>query len=173
MGIRRDAGQQHAPLQAGSRDSLYRRSMYTFWKRAAPPASMQIFNAPTREHATVRRERTNTPLQALVTMNDPQFVEASRFLAQSAMKQSEADFSERLGLITTRLLSREFDATERSVAAESFQGFMQHYGTATEDADQLLATGEWPLDESLPRPELAAWTMLASQIMNLDEALNK
>lgn len=154
-------------------DSLYRRSMYTFWKRAAPPASMQIFNAPTREHATVRRERTNTPLQALVTMNDPQFVEASRFLAQSAMKQSEADFSERLGFITTRLLSREFDATERTVAEESFKGFMQHYGTATEDADQLLATGEWPLDESLPRPELAAWTMLASQIMNLDEALNK
>lgn len=154
-------------------DALYRRSMYTFWKRAAPPASMQIFNAPTREHATVRRERTNTPLQALVTMNDPQFVEASRFLAQTAMKEPEADFSERLGFLTTRLLSREFDADERMVAEESFQGFMQHYGTATEDADQLLATGEWPVDESLPRPELAAWTMLASQIMNLDEALNK
>lgn len=154
-------------------EALYRRSLYTFWKRAAPPASMQIFNAPTREHATVRRERTNTPLQALVTMNDPQFVEASRFLAQTAMKKSDEDFSERLGFMTARVLSREFDATERAVAQESLAGFMQHYTAVTEDADQLLAMGEWPLDESLPRPELAAWTMLASQIMNLDEALNK
>ena len=154
-------------------DALYRRSLYTFWKRAAPPASMQIFNAPTREHATVRRERTNTPLQALVTMNDPQFVEASRFLAQTALKQTEGEFAERLDFLTTRLISREFRAEERTVAEESFKGFMQHYGKVTEDADQLLATGEWPVDESLPRPELAAWTMLASQIMNLDEALNK
>ena len=90
-----------------SGESLYRRSLYTFWKRAAPPASMQIFNAPTREHSTVRRERTNTPLQALVTMNDPQFFEASRFLAQQAMRSTNADFAGRLAFMTTRLLSRE------------------------------------------------------------------
>ncbi len=154
-------------------DKLYRRSLYTFWKRAAPPASMQIFNAPTREHSTVQRERTNTPLQALVTMNDPQFVEASRFLAQSAMNGTSDDFADRLGFITVRLLSRKLDDSEREVAEESFNEFLGHYETDGEDADQLLATGEWPLDENLPRPELAAWTMLASQIMNLDEALNK
>ena len=154
-------------------DKLYRRSLYTFWKRAAPPASMQIFNAPTREHSTVQRERTNTPLQALVTMNDPQFVEASRFLAQSAMNETSDDFAERLGFITVRLLSRTLDDGERKVAEESFGEFLGHYETDEADANQLLATGEWPLDESLPRPELAAWTMLASQIMNLDEALNK
>ena len=154
-------------------DKLYRRSLYTFWKRAAPPASMQIFNAPTREHATVQRERTNTPLQALVTMNDPQFVEASRFLAQSAMNETSDDFAKRLGFITVRLLSRELDDSERKVAEESFSEFLGHYETDVEDANHLLATGEWPVDESLPRPELAAWTMLASQIMNLDEALNK
>ena len=70
-----------------SGEKLYRRSMYTFWKRAAPPASMDILNAPNRETCTVRRERTNTPLQALVTLNDPQFVEAARHLAQTALKE--------------------------------------------------------------------------------------
>ena len=154
-------------------DKLYRRSLYTFWKRAAPPASMQIFNAPTREHATVRRERTNTPLQALVTMNDPQFVEASRFLAQAAMQQAEPEFAERLGFMTTRLLSRELDTGEQAVAKRSFDEFMGHYESDQGAADRLLETGEYPVDSSLPRTELAAWTMMANQLMNLDEALNK
>ena len=154
-------------------DKLYRRSLYTFWKRAAPPASMQIFNAPTREHATVRRERTNTPLQALVTMNDPQFVEASRFLAQSALKQAQPEFASRLNFLTKRLLSREFSQHERAVAEKSFVDFLRHYEEDSEDAGKLLATGEVPVDEDLPAPELAAWTMMANQLMNLDEALNK
>ena len=154
-------------------DKLYRRSLYTFWKRAAPPASMQIFNAPTREHATVRRERTNTPLQALVTMNDPQFVEASRFLAQSALNQAQPDFASRLNFLTRRLLSREFTQHERTVAEKSYADFLLHYEEDSEDASQLLATGEAPVDEELPAPELAAWTMMANQLMNLDEALNK
>ncbi len=154
-------------------DKLYRRSLYTFWKRAAPPASMQIFNAPTREHSTVRRDRTNTPLQALVTMNDPQFVEASRFLAQTAMNETQPDFAKRLGFLTVRLLSREFDSKERKVAQDSFREFLRHYERDTEDATQLLATGEVPVDETLNKTELAAWTMMANQLMNLDEALNK
>ena len=154
-------------------DKLYRRSLYTFWKRAAPPASMQIFNAPTREHSTVRRERTNTPLQALVTMNDTQFVEASRYLAQTAMNETQPEFAERLSFLTLRLLSRELDSNERQVAEKSFHEFLQHYMQDTEDASQLLATGEHALDDDLDKSELAAWTMMASQLMNLDEALNK
>ena len=154
-------------------EKLYRRSLYTFWKRAAPPASMQIFNAPTREHATVRRERTNTPLQALVTMNDPQFVEASRFLAQSALNQAQPDFSSRLDYLTKRLLSREFSQHERAVAETSYTDFLSHYEEDSKDASQLLATGEAPVDKDLPVPELAAWTMMVNQLMNLDEALNK
>src|SRR5205823_4385956 len=95
-----------------SGESLYRRSMYTFWKRAAPPASMEIFNAPNRETCTVRRERTDTPLQALVTLNDIQFIEAARALAQMSLKEGGAKDDGRLDLLARRLLSRSLRPDE-------------------------------------------------------------
>ena len=156
-----------------SGDKLYRRSLYTFWKRSAPPASMDIFNAPTREHSTVRRERTNTPLQALVTMNDTQFVEASRHLAQRAMREAGYDFDQRLDYMTTRLLARAFTAPERAVARRTWDRFVELYGADAGGARDLLAVGESAQDAALPMTESAAWTMLASQLMNLDEVLNK
>ena len=156
-----------------SGDKLYRRSLYTFWKRSAPPASMDIFNAPTREHSTVRRERTNTPLQALVTMNDTQFVEASRHLAQRAMREAGYDFDRRLDYMTTRLLARNFTAPERAVARRTWDRFVDLYRTDADGARDLLAVGESAHDAALPLTESAAWTMLASQLMNLDEVLNK
>ena len=156
-----------------SGEKLYRRSLYTFWKRSAPPASMDIFNAPTREHATVRRVRTNTPLQALVTMNDPQFVEASRYLVQKAMREAGDDFDRRLDYVTTRLLARDLTQHERAVAKRTYEGFFELYRANLDDARTLLAVGESPADEALPAGESAAWTMLASQLMNLDEVLNK
>ena len=152
---------------------LYRRSLYTFWKRAAPPASMEVFNAPTREHTTVRRERTNTPLQALVTMNDTQFVEASRYLAQRAMREAGDNFDQRLDYVTTRLLARDLSQNERAVAKRSYNKFIGFYRSNAAEAKKLLAAGESPPDEALPVTESAAWTMLASQMMNLDEVLNK
>ena len=154
-------------------DKLYRRSLYTFWKRSAPPASMDIFNAPTREHSVVRRERTNTPLQALVTMNDTQFVEASRHLAQRAMREAGQDFDRRLDYVTTRLLARDFAPPERAVAKRAYDRFLELYRAAPEDAEQLLDVGDSAFDAALPSSESAAWTMLASQVMNLDEVLNK
>ena len=153
--------------------NLYRRSLYTFWKRSAPPPAMGIFNAPTREHATVRRERTNTPLQALVTMNDTQFVEASRSLAQQAMREAGDDFHRRLDYVTTRLLARDFGAPERAVAKRTYDGFVDLYRSNVAAAQKLLAVGDSPYDEALPVTGSAAWTMLASQLMNLDEVLNK
>ena len=156
-----------------SGDKLYRRSLYTFWKRSAPPASMDIFNAPTREHSTVRRERTNTPLQALVTMNDTQFVEASRHLAQRAMREAGYDFDPRLDYVTTRLLARTFNGPERAVARRTYDRFVDLYRTDADGARSLLDVGESAHDAALPMTESAAWTMLASQLMNLDEVLNK
>ncbi len=121
-----------------SGDNLYRRSLYTFWKRSAPPASMDIFNAPTREHATVERERTNTPLQALVTMNDTQFVEAARVLAQNAMREAGEGFDARLDYVTARLLARDLEERERVVAKSSYDAFLGSYRASPDEARALL-----------------------------------
>ena len=123
-----------------SGENLYRRSMYTFWKRAAPPGSMDIFNAPTRETCTVRRERTNTPLQALVTMNDPQFVEASRNLAERAMRNPDID--SRLDFITTRVLARPFQTRERQILKGALKDFLSYYDSHPDQAGKLVAVGE-------------------------------
>ena len=151
---------------------LYRRSVYWFWKRSAPPASMELFNAPTRENCTVRRERTNTPLQALTTMNDPQFVEASRKLAERAI-QAGGGFDDRLLYVSSRVLSRPFAAKERDVLHRAYVDLQAHYETHAAEAKKLLAVGEAKSDAAIPAAELAAWTMLASNVMNLDEALNQ
>jgi hypothetical protein len=154
-------------------DSLYRRSMYTFWKRAAPPASMDIFNAPSRETCTVRRERTNTPLQALVTLNDPQFVEAARHLAQTTLKEGGDKAETQIDFMSCRLLSRPLRAEESTVVQGILNDLLAHYKAKPEEAKKLIAVGESKADASLDASLLAAWTMLANQMMNLDEVLNK
>ena len=154
-------------------ESLYRRSLYTLWKRQAPPASMDIFDGPTREVCVVRRERTNTPMQALVTMNDPQFVEAARVLAQRAMQTSNGDVNGAIDFMTARVLARAFTPAERKIVRGAYDDFITHYKSEPAAAEKLVAIGEFPADQSLPAPELAALTMVANQIFSLDEALNK
>jgi hypothetical protein len=156
-----------------SGENLYRRSMYTLWKRAAPPASMDIFNAPSREVCTVRRERTNTPLQALVTLNDPQFVEAARVLAQTALKEGGEKWELRVDVIARRLLSRPLRTEELKVVRSSFDELLAFYKAHPEDAKKLLAVGEAKVDTALEPATLAAYTMLTNELMNLDEVLNK
>jgi hypothetical protein len=151
---------------------LYRRSLYTFWKRSAPPPSMDIFNAPTRELCTVKRERTNTPLQALVVMNDVQFVEAARNLAEHAMRRA-LDPAARLDYITSRVLARPFETKEREIVAKELRDLLRYYDTNPAEAKKLIAAGESKSDPKLAAPEFAAWTMIASGVLNLDEALNK
>jgi hypothetical protein len=154
-------------------DKLYRRSMYTFWKRAAPPVSMDIFNAPTRENCTVRRERTNTPLQALVTLNDPQFVEASRQLAQRAILAVGSDTDQRLDFISLSVVSRPFEMREREIVKKEVRDLLAYYDSHPADAAKLLSVGESKRELTIPAAEFAAWTMVASDVLNLDEALNK
>jgi hypothetical protein len=154
-------------------DSLYRRSVYTFWKRAAPPASMDIFNAPNRETCAVRRERTNTPLQALVTLNDPQFVEAARALAQSALKTGGEKPEQKIDFIVRRLLARPFKPEELAVVQANLAELLAEFKGKPEEAKKLIAFGESKADPALDPPTLAAWTMLTNELMNLDEVLNK
>lgn len=156
-----------------SGENLYRRSMYTFWKRSAPPASMEILNAPNRETCTVRRERTNTPLQALVTLNDPQMVEAARFLAQRAMKEGGDNDAGRIEFIAKRLLARSLRADEAPIVVDSLHALRAYYVEHAEDAQKLITVGESKSDASLNASELAAWTMLINELLNLDEVLNK
>ncbi|MBI5773612.1 MAG: DUF1553 domain-containing protein [Verrucomicrobia bacterium] len=155
-----------------SGESLHRRSLYTFWKRQAPPALMDIFNAPSREVCTVRRERTDTPLQALATLNDPQFIEAGRILAEHALKAG-AKPDAAIDFMSQRLLARPFRSEEMKVAKASLADLEKFYAAHPDDAKALLSVGEMKTDASLPAPKLAAWTMLANQLMNLDEVLNK
>jgi hypothetical protein len=154
-------------------ENLYRRTLYNFWKRMAPPASMDIFNAPSREVSCVRRDRTNTPLQALVTMNDPQFIEAARNLAQHTLSTVKGDDAAKLTMIAERLLARPLHAKELPILQASLTELRAHYGASAADAEALLKVGETKADDQLPKPELAAWTMVCNQLMNLDEVLNK
>ena len=153
--------------------SLYRRSLYTFWKRAAPPASMDILNAPSRETCTVRRERTSTPLQALVTMNDPQFVEAARHLAERTLKEGGTAEAERIDFMAERLIARPLKAKEQKIVAAGLKNLLAHYQAEPKQAEALVKVGDSEADASLDKPTLAAYTMVANQLLNLDEVLNK
>ena len=133
---------------------------------------MEIFNAPTREQCTVRRERTNTPLQALLTMNGPGFVEAARNLALGAVAD-RSDFDSRLDFMTMRGRARSFESRERRIVRAASEDYLSHYAASQADADSLLSVGESPLESRAQPAELAALTMLANQLLNLDEALNK
>jgi mono/diheme cytochrome c family protein len=155
-----------------SGEALYRRSLYTFWKRAAPPATMDIFNAPSREVCSVRRERTNTPLQALATLNDPQFVEAAKHLAQVALANGRKE-EDALQAMAESVLSRPLTSKELSIVKGTLKEAQSFYSKDTEAAKQLLAVGESKASDKIPAPQLAAMTMVANQLMNLDEALTK
>ena len=154
-------------------ESLYRKSMYTYWKRSAPAPSMTIFDAPTREKCTVQRPRTNTPLQALVTMNDPQFVEAARNLAERMIKEGGKTPKERVAFGYRLVTARTPKPIVSQILESAFNEEFDNYNKNIEAANKLIVTGESKRDESINNIEHAAWTIVASMLLNLDEVITR
>ena len=150
-------------------DKLYRRSLYTFWRRTAPPASMLTFDAISREVCTAKRETTATPLQSLVLLNDPQFIEAARVLSEKLLKEFPKDKARRNREAFRKLTGRLPDKTETKILRQLFAEQTQLFTKDNESAKKLLSTGESKWDASLPPAEFAAMTTLVSAIMNFDE----
>ena len=156
----------------GSGEDLYRRSMYTFWKRAVAPPSMILFDASGRERCDVARRATNTPLQALVTLNYVQFVEAARFLAERIMRDGGATPLDRLTYAWRLTLARQPDKVESDTLAKSFNYHLTHFQKHPDAAVRLLEMGEKSANNFEPA-ELAAYTTMANVLLNLDETITR
>jgi len=153
-------------------EALYCRSLYIFWKRTAPPPYLTAFDAPSREKYCTRRERTDTPLQALVTMNDPAFVEAARHLSARMIEHSQNPDA-RLEFGFRLVTARQPTSSEKAVLKSALKKYLAKYQGDTEAAKKLIAVGESQVNEKLNSSELAAYTMVANLLLNLDETLNK
>ena len=156
-----------------SGEALFRRSLYTYLKRAAPQPNMAAMDAPNREICTVRRQRTSTPLMALVLMNDPTYVEAARGLAQRMMLETGSTAKDRIRFAYETVLSRSPNTIEASELTLLFEQRLQVYQQDDKAAAMLLSVGESPRDEELDAAEHAAWTCVASVLLNLDETISK
>ena len=153
--------------------ALYRRSLYVFFKRTAPPPFMANFDAPNRESFCTRRERSNTPLQALQTLNDVQHFEAARALAERMMTDGGSSAADRIAYAYKVVLSRPPDADELAVVQETLDKHLAKYRASPDAAKQAIRAGESPPNSSLAEPELAAYTLVANLILNLDETLTR
>lgn len=152
---------------------LYRRSLYTFWKRTMPPPSLVIFDAPSRELCTVKRRTTSTPMQALVLLNDPQFIEASRLIATRMLLEKDLTRTERIEFAFVMATSRKATQKEVTVLEKLFEKEMLQFQENPNSAEQLLAIGEYPILEHVSAIELATYTIIANTILNLTETIQK
>ena len=167
------AGYSAQSYQQSRGKDLYRRGLYTFWKRTVPPASLAIFDAPDREKCAARRAQTNTPIQALVLLNDTTYVEAARALAQRAMLEAGKDAGDRINRAFRLATGRKPTRKERGVLRALLDERLAAFRRDSRAALKLVAVGESPRDRRLDVPELAAWTAVASVILNLDETITK
>jgi hypothetical protein len=154
-------------------DNLYRRSMYTIWKRTAPPPEMTLFDAPARETCRIRRSRTDTPLQALVLMNDVTFLEASRVLAQRMLEEGGPTPESRINYVFERVLCRKPTPRETQILTAGLQKRLAVYQAEPAIAQKLLSQGDYPKDPKLDPVQVAAYTMTASVLLNLDETVTR
>ena len=158
-------------------DKVHRRSLYTFLKRTSPSPQMNTFDAPSREECRVRRERTNTPLQALLLMNDPQYVEAARHFAQLLVDQKTEkkilSDAERIQFLYSRAMGRPAKDSELAIIEKNLNEQRDEFAAKIDEAKKLIAIGETPADEKYDAAELASWTVVANLIMNMDEFVTK
>lgn len=153
-------------------DGLYRRSMYTFWKRTCPPPGMAAFDAPDRETCVIRRARTNTPLQALVLLNDPTYVEAGRKFAEQILLMA-GDNQSRFEFAFQAALCRSPKPEEVEILSKILQTAEKHFSADNASANKLTSVGHSKRNEKLNVSTLAAWTTITSMILNLDETISK
>jgi hypothetical protein len=154
-------------------EGLYRRSVYTIWKRTSPPPSMTAFDAPTRSVCTVNRQRTGTPLQALVLMNDVQFVEAARLLAEQAIRNGGSQLEDQIRYAFRLATSRLPNQAELNTLVALYQAQTDSFMKKPDDARQFLAVGDHPIDGRINPIQLAALTTVATTLLNLDETITK
>jgi hypothetical protein len=158
--------------ERGAGEDLWRRSLYTYWKRACPPPALMTFDAPTREFCTIRRPTTNTPLQALVLWNDEQFVEAARALAARTLDEAVEE-RVRLERMFRRCTGRAPDEEEHARLAEALAGWRARFAAEPADARALIEVGESPVPMDADPVELAAWSLLANALLNLDATITR
>jgi len=163
-----DMPESFKPSNAGTGEQLYRRSVYTFWRRTGPAPVLEVFDVPKRQVCTARRDTTNTPLHAFVLLNGPQFVEAARVLAETLHKDHAGDPSALLTAATLRLLGREPAAAELTILQRMYDRQLAWYREHAEDATKLVKIGERTVDPALPVIEVAAWTNVINALMNHD-----
>jgi hypothetical protein len=172
-GVWEEAGTGKSYSQAQG-EGLYRRSMYTFWRRTAPPPSMLAFDATSRETCTARRETTTTPLQALVLLNDPQYIEAARSVAQLVMQSGNAtDLGRRLEQLSLRILNRPLTAAESSIVHDAYHEQREYFREHPKAAEEYLQIGDSKPDAKIDTTELAATSVVAGMLMCFDDFIMK
>jgi hypothetical protein len=154
-------------------EDLYRRGLYTFWRRTTTYPTFSIFDAPSRETCTVERPRTNTPLQALVTLNDPMFVEAARVFAERILREGGDSIDEKVRFAFRASLARDPDKHDRAIVVKIYADQFAKYSADAEAAAALIEQGEYPSPSHLNPAELAAWTTTANVLLNLDETITR
>ena len=167
------SGSNTVEFYADKGDRVYRRSVYTFWKRTSPPPQMTAFDAPSRESCAPRRERTNTPLQALVLLNEPQYIEAARNLAERVWREAGATPEAKAAHMFRLATSRHANEGEVKELVTVLNDHLKEFKGNAESARSLIGIGTSAPDASIPQAELAAWTMVANLILNLDETITK
>ncbi|MEI7987165.1 MAG: DUF1553 domain-containing protein, partial [Armatimonadota bacterium] len=153
-------------------NEIYRRSLYLFWKRTSPHPAMMSFDAPSREACVVRRPRTNTPLQALITMNEPAFMESARVFGERLVKTKKPPL-DRLKFAFNIALGREPSKIELAILLNAANRYNNKFTNNPKDANDVVMSGMAPQAAGLPKNEVATWTLIASTIFNLDEFLTQ